>query len=994
MKGRKSAVFTTPGCGGKTSESQLRGQPVDIAARFGVVLGLGRMGARGMPNQRWRSSAGVPALAIFCFSATQVVAGPVPYPDGGAGPAPYTGTYNPQTYTFTAASSGDITAYYAGTVGASDDEYVGLEVNGTLTTAGFGLSNQTSQIGQSFDLGHANAGDTLTIVMYNATIFNQGGAYPYLYSKPSLNFAFDNRTGTWLSGDNHIYATNVFANQIAGVPGGIYVGFDDGNYGCCTGFTYGNDTVVLSNVDLIASGQLPFSPIDTAQPSYLSSGLGTTVAPDFQGGTLQISNSGTISQNFVIEAFAGNTIDPHGFAVTFVGTLTGPGSIAINSTSAGGVVVFSNPGGSTYSGQTVIENGTLRAGADNAFSPNSSIVMGNSSAILDLNGFNETVAGLSGGSASGGNVALGLGNLTINGGGFYGGAISGSGLVSVGSSSTLVLTGASTYTGGTTIQSGSTLQIGSGGLSGSVVGQIADAGNLVFDRSDTVAPDVAISGAGNLTQAGTGTLVLNGLNSISGLTTVSSGALEVGDTAHPAAVLDAHLGGVTVGSAGTLKGHGTINGAVRNTAGGIVAPGGTIGTLTVGSYTQGPNSTLAIEVSPTASSLLNSLGSASLNGTLALTFDSGSYGPHIYKFVAGSPVSGTFSSVTQSGLPSSFIEGVFYEPGNGGVDLVVQPKAAAQGIGAVSTATLDQAQFFAELVYDRQDEAGCKGDDRTVRSNDCLGASVWGHALARGSRTAGSGTVSAATEVDGGLIGGVDRRLSDGSSFGFAVAYSDGSLTENGAAIRSTQSTFFASFYGRKTAGGFQLDGQAFYADARWNQKRTVQGYGVATSHPNGLTAGAVAQIAYPTLGGRMTPYIKVSYANSNRASTTETGSGIGPLAISAVSGSISSTRAEVGFKLGETWRNSDGMTLRPELRMGLSDDLSSNGRDVQARLTLIPNSDFTSAAVRPNQVAGVVSGALRMSVNDRLDLYGDARARISRNQSEGSIGIGGAYKF
>ena len=272
-----------------------------------------------------------------------------------------------------------------------------------------------------------------------------------------------------------------------------------------------------------------------------------------------------------------------------------------------------------------MQNGTLRAGADSAFSPNSAIVMGNSSAaVLDLNGFNETVAGLSGGGSSGGNVALGSGSLTINGGGTYGGAIGGPGSISVGGSSTLVLTGSSTFTGGTTIQSGSTLQIGSGGVSGSVVGQIADAGALVFNRSDTVAPSVSISGAGNLTQAGAGVLVLNGQNTISGLTTVTSGALEVGDVSHSGAVLDAHVGGLTVGASGTLQGHGTITGAVRNTAGGIVAPGGTIGTLTVGSYTQGPNSTLAIEVSPTASSLLNSLGPASLNGTLALTFDAGS----------------------------------------------------------------------------------------------------------------------------------------------------------------------------------------------------------------------------------------------------------------------------------------------------------------------------------------------------------------------------------
>ena len=46
-------------------------------------------------------------------------------------------------------------------------------------------------------------------------------------------------------------------------------------------------------------------------------------------------------------------------------------------------------------------------------------------------------------------------------------------------SSTLVLTGTSTYTGGTTISAG-TLQIGNGGTTGSIVGNVLNNGALVF----------------------------------------------------------------------------------------------------------------------------------------------------------------------------------------------------------------------------------------------------------------------------------------------------------------------------------------------------------------------------------------------------------------------------------------------------------------------------------------------------------------------------------
>ena len=51
--------------------------------------------------------------------------------------------------------------------------------------------------------------------------------------------------------------------------------------------------------------------------------------------------------------------------------------------------------------------------------------------------------------------------------------------------------------------SGGTLQLGNGGASGSIVGNIADNGALVFDRSGVQSFTGVISGSGTVTQAGT-----------------------------------------------------------------------------------------------------------------------------------------------------------------------------------------------------------------------------------------------------------------------------------------------------------------------------------------------------------------------------------------------------------------------------------------------------------------------------------------------------------
>lgn len=62
------------------------------------------------------------------------------------------------------------------------------------------------------------------------------------------------------------------------------------------------------------------TPIDTAQSFYLQSHVGTSVLPDFQGGTLRIDQQGaTDNSNYAVENFFGNTIDAFGHSIVFGG---------------------------------------------------------------------------------------------------------------------------------------------------------------------------------------------------------------------------------------------------------------------------------------------------------------------------------------------------------------------------------------------------------------------------------------------------------------------------------------------------------------------------------------------------------------------------------------------------------------------------------------------------------------------------------------------------
>jgi fibronectin-binding autotransporter adhesin len=151
--------------------------------------------------------------------------------------------------------------------------------------------------------------------------------------------------------------------------------------------------------------------------------------------------------------------------------------------------------------------------------------------------------------------------------------------------STWAVTGTGTATTNWNIQDG-ILQLGNGGTSGSVIGSLttASAGTLAFNRSDIFTFDNLVLGTGTISQIGTGTTIMTADNSaFAGSTTIKAGTLSVNGI----------LGGtVNVQTGGRLQGTGQVG---TTTSDGTIAPGNSIGTLTIdGNYT-GNGGTLVIE---------------------------------------------------------------------------------------------------------------------------------------------------------------------------------------------------------------------------------------------------------------------------------------------------------------------------------------------------------------------------------------------------------------
>ena len=136
-------------------------------------------------------------------------------------------------------------------------------------------------------------------------------------------------------------------------------------------------------------------------------------------------------------------------------------------------------------------------------------------------------------------AAVQPGSVTVNatnnsyvfqdGSGTGAGKLTGTGGITKNGPSTLSILTVNNNSGPTVINGG-TVQVGNGSQNGDIgTGNITDNGTLLFQQVDNRSIAGQITGTGSLTQQGSATLTLAQDNSYSGATTISSGALQVGN---------------------------------------------------------------------------------------------------------------------------------------------------------------------------------------------------------------------------------------------------------------------------------------------------------------------------------------------------------------------------------------------------------------------------------------------------------------------------------
>lgn len=503
---------------------------------------------------------------------------------------------------------------------------------------------------------------------------------------------------------------------------------------------------------------------------------------------------------------------------------------------------------------------------------------------------------------------------------------------------------------------------------------------------------------------GTGTLsFLSGITELTGDYSAFTGGLSlegglVSVNTDTLSVVASVLDGATLGGTGTL-------GNVAVASGGTVAPGNSIGTISVGDITFASGSFYSVEVDDLGNSdLIDASGTATIDSGATVTVgpengtdDGSTYtSGTVYTILsAAGGVNGTFGTLTDS---FAFLDGrLTYDADNVFLTLL-RNNIAFSSLGEtrnqVAVGTALESLVIGDALYDAvvglgaadvqgafddlsgDIHASTKGmlvdDSHYVRDafnarllgDASQGHGFWTSAFGAWARSESDGNAGSLAHSTGGFAGGADTVLADDWRLGFAGAYSETAFDEASRGASGTSDNASLGLYGGRSFGALDLRFGAAYTWHQISTERNVDAGSLDDRNEadyDARTAQLFGEASYDidTSHGRISPFAGLAYVHLRTDGFTETG---GVTAVSADADSYDTTYGTLGLRgqaplaLGDTKAVLHGM-------VGWRHDFGDGVPDV--RLAFAGSDSFTVYGVPSARDVAVMEAGFSVSVSE-----------------------------